>query len=124
LPPAIWALAAHRQFDRVSSWSKLAAFAHPALFAIFDARTAAAMNCLYSFAGMPDRYFIPPSRNAMVRQVAPNLVHGAPHPWLNYEGYLADLAAGALHRDCSLLKFEMELFGNSEAICALWQQQP
>jgi len=41
-----WAAADHLDVDRISSWSKLLSFAHPSKFAVFDARTSAALNTL------------------------------------------------------------------------------
>lgn len=47
---------------RVSSWSKVFAFAAPDRHAIYDSRVAVALNLALEHFGKPERFFMPPSK--------------------------------------------------------------
>jgi len=119
--PSVWKVAKKYDRERISSWSKLAAFAHPEVFAVYDAKTAAALNCIESLSGKK-RYFIPGTQIGYVDQISDLLVRDREMPWLNYEDYLEELKAAAVHAKCSLLNVEETLFANSPGICKQWQK--
>jgi hypothetical protein len=115
----IASVAANHSYDRIASWTKIAAFSHSLIFPTFDAKNAAAMDCLSARQG-GHRYLIPPTQVEWVNQVRPLLFQNGEQVDLYYNNYRADLAAGGEHSHCSLLEFEMRLFANSKLIASQW----
>ena len=103
---------------RVSSWSKILAFSDPVNHAIYDARTAVALNCGLHHLGIDWRFSMPISQNKTMIAARPLLL---PQQRLNERGYTAyiDLLK-AIARVCNLgndiLKVEMTLFANAPLI--------
>jgi hypothetical protein len=52
----------HHGAERISSWSKLLAFANPERYAIFDALTSVALNCALRRLGDQRRFHMPPGQ--------------------------------------------------------------
>lgn len=106
---------------RVSSWSKVFAFAAPDRHAIYDSRVAVALNLALEQLGEADRFFMPPSRivrgkdgvsrpNAVARARA--RLRGGER--LGYREYLAWLAAvRAQSAGVDFLTIEASLFANA-----------
>lgn len=103
---------------RVSSWSKILAFSDPVNHAIYDARTAVALNCGLRHLGIDWRFSMPISQNKTMISVRPLLL---PQQRLNERGYTAyiDLLK-SIAKFCNLgndiLKVEMTLFANAPLI--------
>lgn len=103
---------------RVSSWSKILAFSDPVNHAIYDARTAVALNCGLNDLGIDWRFSMPISQNKTMIAARPMLL---PQQRGNERGYTAyiDLLK-AIARNCNLgndiLKVEMTLFANAPLI--------
>jgi hypothetical protein len=103
---------------RVSSWSKILAFSDPVNHAIYDARTAVALNCGLHDLGIDWRFSMPISQNKTMIAARPMLL---PQQRGNERGYTAyiDLLK-AIARNCNLgndiLKVEMTLFANAPLI--------
>ena len=103
---------------RVSSWSKILAFSDPVNHAIYDARTAVALNCGLHHLGIDWRFSMPISQNKTMIEARPMLL---PQQRLNERGYTAyiDLLK-SMARVCNLgndiLKVEMTLFANAPLI--------
>jgi hypothetical protein len=110
------AAASQLGFDRISSWSKLAAFAHPAHFAIYDSRTAATLNCLLSIKSRPERFYVPPGQGKLIKSM-PRDLSASKKSSLSYWQYISALK-GATPFAGSLLHAEMILFANSIKVCA------
>ena len=55
---------------RISSWSKIIAFAEPTTYAIYDARTTIAINCRLHDIGYREGFFMPTGRNTHVEPAA------------------------------------------------------
>src|ERR1019366_6639163 len=53
--------------SRISSWSKLLAFADRETHAIYDARTTLALNCVFRSMGNPCRFYMPDGQNRTIR---------------------------------------------------------
>lgn len=66
---------------RVSSWSKIFAFAAPDRHAIYDSRVAVALNLALEHLGKPERFFMPASKVYVDRngEARPNAVARARH---------------------------------------------
>lgn len=119
---------AARQTKHISSWSKVLAFADPSRYAIYDSRTAVALNCGLEKAGDPRRFEIPQSRayepriprstlnhGQMMRKVRPLLSIPQLDPnWRAYASYLMFLRVVVKEGLSSdLLDAEMVLFANA-----------
>lgn len=72
--------------NRISSWSKLLAFAKPLDHAIYDARTAVALNCALALLGDPRRFHMPASQNKQIRDAREILANtnSAPRGYTDY----------------------------------------
>lgn len=104
---------------RVSSWSKMLAFADPANHAIYDARTAVALNCALRSIGAEHRFVMSSSQNRRVSAARRKLLqeHGA--CGLGYREYIKLLKA--MVSQCGLsdiLVVEMALFSNAPLLAA------
>ena len=104
--------------NRVSSWSKILAFADPINHAIYDARTAVALNCALHHLEIDWRFSMPVSRNNSMIEARPML---QPKERVNELGYTAyiDLLK-SISKACELgddiLNVEMTLFANAPSI--------
>ena len=99
--------------DRVSSWSKILAFADHAQYAISDSRTATALNIALSLVGDNRRFFMPLGRSRLMQQAQAMLDDG---PY-NYLDYLQLLHAFVNQDLCpSILIAEQVLFANAPGI--------
>lgn len=103
---------------RVSSWSKILAFSDPINHAIYDARTAVALNCGLHHLGMDMRFSMPLSQNKTMIAARPMLLPQRRTNDLGYYEYIDILKSIA--KTCSLensiLKVEMTLFANAPSI--------
>lgn len=103
-----------RGVNGVSSWSKVLAFAHPSHHAIYDSRTAIALNILLRAAGSPHRFRMPATRNTKLVPVVGMLcVEREKGTWLGYAEYLAMLNAIVKAGAPSILRAEMALFASA-----------
>jgi hypothetical protein len=107
-----------RKSDRISSWSKLLAFRNGEKWAIYDSRTAVALNAALIAIDREPSFEMPISRNTKIgpkrakiaslqRQVS----------MLGYPSYLSILRALRDHQHLKTVgDVEMVLFANAEAI--------
>ena len=105
---------------RISSWSKILAFSDPINHAIYDARTAVALNCGLYHLGVDWRFSMPMSQNRIMAAVRPMLL---PEMRGNERGYTAyvDLLKGIADTcgfGSNILKVEMTLFANAPLIAS------
>jgi hypothetical protein len=108
----------HRE-HRISSWSKLLAFALPSRHAIYDARTAVALNCALASVEDARRFHMPTSRNKIIRLAQTKLKSAPPQAdtTLGYDEYLLFLRAVVEHDlSPSILEAEMALFANAPVV--------
>lgn len=98
-------------FGRISSWSKIFAFAQPGHHAIYDSRVAVSLNLALEYLGEPARFFIPQSQSKLVQRVRGRLMATA-QPLLGYSDYLLWLTAT---REQSILGGDPVDFLNLEA---------
>lgn len=105
---------------RISSWSKVFAFAAPDRHAIYDSRVAVALNLALEHLGESERFFMPQSRIVRGKDGAnrPNPVARARarmqvQARLGYRDYLAWLNAVRLADGQDLLAVEASLFSNA-----------
>lgn len=99
---------------RISSWSKLLAFARPDSLAIYDARTAVALNCALRRLKDADRFFMPAGRNGSVEPARRMLLAEQRNGSLGYPAYIHLLAALVSHGGAlDILRAEMTLFANA-----------
>lgn len=94
--------------DRISSWSKVLAFARPDRDAIYDARTAVALNIMLSALGEDQRFHMPVGRNGDVARAAAMLQSASSS--LGYEDYIALLGSIAAATGRTLLEVETTIF--------------
>lgn len=103
---------------RVSSWSKILAFSDPVNHAIYDARTAVALNCGLHHLGIDWRFSMPISQNKTMIEARPLLLPKVRGDERGYTAYIELLKAIA--KNCNLandiLKVEMTLFANAPLI--------
>jgi hypothetical protein len=97
-------------FKRISSWSKILAFAEPNHHAIFDARVAASLNCCLVAIRAKYGFFQPSSQNRVIQQVHRRFM---PHAY-SYFDYLGLLKAVVrTQKATSILEAEMILFAGA-----------
>lgn len=106
--------------NRVSSWSKLLAFRDGAKWAIYDSRTAVALNAALIAIGRSPSFEMPFSRNTKIsprrREIAAQQTRKS---LLGYKEYIALLSSLRDYRGLtSVGEVEMKLFANAEAICS------
>lgn len=102
---------------RIASWSKLLAFAAPQTEAIYDARTAAALNCALFQLGLTTGFFMPPGRNRSIVPACQKLTQLGFKEALGYPEYLSLLRHMApLHDQGDILAVEMMLFANAPKV--------
>mgnify|MGYP006947046805 CR=1 FL=1 len=108
---------------RISSWSKVFAFAAPDRHAIYDSRVAVALNLALEHLGESERFFMPPSRVVRAKDGAyrPNAVARARARMngkarLGYRDYLAWLDSVRSGDGSDFLTVEASLFSNAPAM--------
>lgn len=100
--------------DGISSWSKALAFAHPSHHAVYDSRTAVALNLLLRNAGSKHRFWMPLTQNRKIAEAARVLrAEKETDEWLGYKEYLAILKAMVKSGAPSILQAEMALFASA-----------
>ena len=103
----------HRD-DRISSWSKLLAFADHANHAIYDARTAVALNCALAALQDSRRFHMPASQNRRVFAARRKFLQEPNFEARGYRDYLNLLTCFVVMRGAAdLLSAEMTLFANA-----------
>lgn len=103
---------------RISSWSKILAFSDPVNHAIYDARTAVALNCGLHDLGIDCRFAMPLSQNKAIIAARPLLSpkqHGQEFGYMPYIDLLKAIANECGLRN-DILKVEMTLFANAPSI--------
>lgn len=113
--------------SRISSWSKVLAFALPDHYAIYDSRNALALNVLLQETRVPNRFFMPsgqgenpPPALVYVKERLKALYGEKNIKWAGYEEYNALLRAMAAVGGIDLLGTEMRLFSHSGTIAQSW----
>lgn len=109
---------ARRGTARVASWSKLLAFAEPQTYAVYDARTAVALNCVLAGIGSKQSFEMPLGRNKDIQKAREALRRNARiAPTKGYGDYLVLLNSvvnAEMSRD--VLSAEMHLFANAPSL--------
>jgi hypothetical protein len=114
----------HQGNHRVSSWSKLLAFADCGNYAIYDARTAVALNCALALVRDRRRFHMPESQNKRVRDARRVLlqdVNTEPRGYGDYLSLLRCFVAGG--GPANLLGAEMTLFANAPKVAEIFIAQ-
>lgn len=102
---------------RISSWSKLLAFALPDQHAIYDARTSVAINCALAQIGIDKGFFMPMGRNQTIGPAHMKLALEGFGVSYGYREYIRLLEAMArLSTSSDILAMEMLLFANAPLI--------
>jgi hypothetical protein len=102
---------------RISSWSKVIAFASPSTDAIYDARTAVAINCALYTMGIKDGFFMPLGRNKDVNPACIFMKRNGFNEKYGYREYISLLTAiSDLEGNDDILRVEMGLFANSPSV--------
>lgn len=110
--------------ERISSWSKILAFADSTKYAIFDTRVAISLNMILEKANYIDRFIMPSSRDEElnelfknVRDYVGNLYEKTIPKYLDYFDYL-DLLRAIVKKypETNILDLEMRLFANSKRL--------
>lgn len=102
---------------RISSWSKVLAFASPDSEAIYDSRTAVALNCALAKLGHTSGFYMPLGRNAAIVPVYRtfrNLGFRQVYGYLEYVELLKEMAKH--HPDGDVLGVEMSLFAKAPTL--------
>ncbi len=105
--------------SRISSWSKLLAFADHKQYAVYDARTAVALNCAFAAEGMKLYFPMPNGRNDVIREAQGLLLrrHCNSSVVLGYDDYIGLLEAVAKQRLArSVIAAEMVIFSNAPEV--------
>jgi hypothetical protein len=111
---ATLAFASRYGTERVSSWSKILAFALPDDYAVYDARVAAALNCGLASIN-DDRWFkVPPSQSTVINEWASSRNDLNVKRKRGYLDYM-EIVRGRAESDKSksILGLEMMLFSNA-----------
>jgi len=109
---------------RISSWSKLLAFAKPAQHAIYDARTAVALNCVLAQLGDNRRFHMPASQNRKINAARGYLIREPTEEARGYPDYirLLDSVVASGLAD-GILQAEMNIFANAPLIASMFGRQ-
>ncbi len=115
----IRAFIANNGTKRISSWSKLLAFANPENAAIYDARTSVALN--FALRKLEDgrQFYIPLGQNKTINDARRRVLNDVPEPSrpVGYPDYIELLnAVVACKLSNSILTAEMVLFANAPRI--------
>ncbi len=111
----------HRISSRISSWSKLLAFADHKRQAIYDARTSVALNCALRSLGDDRQFYMPSGRNGIVKAAQRRLLTEVPRPRaVGYREYIELLQSVVEYKSSSsissVLGAEMALFANAPCV--------
>lgn len=103
------------KYERIASWSKILSFAFPERYAVYDARNAAALDCIFAKIRLGRRFPITGTQNTHVNRVHKYLDKKRYAPVdLTYHDYLVLLHGYATLRfGGNLMRAEMTLFANS-----------
>lgn len=102
---------------RISSWSKMLAFAAPETEVIYDSRTAVAINCALAHHGMKTGFFMPAGRNPSIIPADRELRRLGLKQEFGYSHYVQLLRQiAASHEDGDILGVEMSLFANAPEV--------
>lgn len=103
------------KYNRIASWSKILSFAFPERYAVYDARNAAALDCIFAKVRLGRRFPITETQNTQVKRVHKFLDKKRYAPVdLTYHDYLVLLDGYAAFRfGGNLMRAEMTLFANS-----------
>ncbi|NGM24167.1 hypothetical protein G3576_29520 [Roseomonas stagni] len=113
--------------EGVSSWSKVIALARPGEHAIYDARTAVALNCVLSHLGDQRAFAMPQSQSRVIRPAAIRLrtCRRKTHLQADWSGYIeylqllrAMVALPASTAPKSILDAEMQIFAVAPLIAS------
>lgn len=102
---------------RISSWSKIIAFASPSTDAIYDARTAVAINCALYTMGLREGFVMPLGRNKDVNPASIFLKKNGFYEKYGYYEYISLLnSISDLDGKNDILGVEMSLFANAPLV--------
>jgi len=108
---------------RISSWSKMLAFAQPDTQAIYDARTAVAINCILFNMGYRIGFYMPSGRNKQIEPVRKALYWRIFRECFGYHDYVRLLEAIVETTEASdILEVEMALFANAPMIASAFSE--
>jgi hypothetical protein len=107
-PATVEGFLVERGLERVSSWSKLLAFADSDRYAIYDTRVAVTLNIALRAVGERRQFHLPTGRNDVVARAAAAL--GSVKRPLGYLDYLSALRALVSERGQTFLSAETTLF--------------
>ena len=108
---------------RISSWSKILAFADQRNHAIYDSRTSVSLNVILDAIGNPHRFYMPPARNKAFPEVIQHMkkwaeknIPGPAHSrYRTYHEYIELLNSIKIHCDVKdIMEIEMRLFALAE----------
>ena len=115
----ITAFIANSGTTRISSWSKLLAFANHENHAIYDARTSVALNCALRNLGDSRQFYMPLGQNETINDARRRVLNDVPEPRrpVGYKDYIELLnTAVACKLSNSILAAEMVLFANAPCV--------
>ena len=115
----ITAFIAISRATRISSWSKLLAFADHENHAIYDARTSVALNCALRKLGDGRQFYMPLGQNKTINDARRRVLNDAPEPSrpVGYPDYIELLnAVVACELSNAIITAEMVLFANAPRI--------
>ena len=102
---------------RISSWSKVVAFASPSTDAIYDARTAVSINCALYSLGIKDGFFMPVGRNKDIVPASNFIMRNGFNLRYGYREYIGLLRyISAINGNTDILDVEMVLFANAPSV--------
>lgn len=121
---AVQAFVAKRQNSRVSSWSKILAFADAENHAIYDARTSVALNVVLSNLESRYRFYMPSTQNSdlpatmkIVKKDMDRIWKRRKNVYRGYDDYIRLLKAIVAYTDArDILEVEMTLFANGPSL--------
>lgn len=125
--PAVEKFVLEQRNCGISSWSKLLAFADSDRYAIYDLRTAVALNCALTQCKNSVSFAMPPGRGSTISYAANILRNqrfecGIRGNWLGYKDYMSLLQRfvkiGGPSGPVDVLCAEMVIFANSPKIAA------
>lgn len=108
---------------RISSWSKILAFASPSTDAIYDARTAVSINCALYTIGVKDGFYMPVGRNSNIVSAFNILKRSGFNSRYGYTEYISLLSAmSEIDGNNNILDLEMILFANAPSVANSFSQ--
>jgi hypothetical protein len=104
---------------RISSWSKVVAFASPSTDAIYDARTAVSINCALYSLGIKDGFFMPVGRNKDIVPASIFIMRSGFNSRYGYPEYISLLSAmSEIDGNNDILDLEMILFASAPSVAS------